>query len=428
MKVLGRTKNMRIPLSMMSRDAVKRDAIILPAVFVFNCFSFSAWTQLGQLGTKPWLLLVWLYGLVVLIPLAWRDKAPLTVFATQCVFTVAAWKIFPLFTPMAGIPIALYAVSVHYPKAISLPALLVSFISNGLDAAVAFRVHKIPAEQISSFAQNAVFLVLVAFGAWASGVLTQASQRRVDSLEREKKTAQEAVVEERRRIARELHDSVSHAVTVMVLQAAGAARVAETDFAEVMQSLANIEFKGKQAIAELQRLLGVLHGGGLADDTTDTSGLRPQPGLADLPRLLTSLPALGRRIVPQVEGTPQELDPSVDLAAYRIVQEGLTNVFKHAGEHANPQLRLTWQADTLLVRIDNGTNLAKAREQGASGGHGLVGLCERVHAVGGQLDARPHPGAGYRLDATLPLSASSTHPGTLSAAAPGSADQARGDY
>ncbi len=407
METSGRTRGPHLPLS------IKRDAVFVPALFLFNCFSFSAWTQLSQVATKPWLVLVWLCGLVGLVPLAWRDRAPLTVFATQCLLTVAAWPILPYYTPVVGIPVALYAVSVHYSRKISLLALLVSFIPNGVGADVAFRVHHTPAERISSFGQNAAFLVLLAGGAWASGRLTLASQRRVQHLEGEKKTTQEAVAEERRRIARELHDIVSHAVTVIVLQAAGAARVAETDFAEVIQSLANIETTGKQAMAELQRLLGVLDGSYPADD-----GLGPQPGLADLADLLASLRATGRRVTDHVEGTPRDLDPSVDLAAYRIVQEGLTNVLKHAGEHANPQLRLVWEAHSLLIQIDNGINLTKAhRGQAISGGRGLVGLRERAHAVGGHLEAGPR-WDGYRLTATLPLATPATHPGVPSTTVP----------
>ncbi|MDQ3760624.1 MAG: histidine kinase [Actinomycetota bacterium] len=380
------------------------------------------------MATEPWLFLVWLYGLVGLVPLTWRDRAPLRVFATQCVLTVAAWPIFPYYTPIVGIPVALYAVSAHYSKKNSLAALLVSFIPIGLGAAVAFRVHDNPADQISSFSQNAVFLVLVAVGAWGLGRLTRASQRRVQCLEREKKTAQEAVAEERRRIARELHDSVSHAVTVMILQAAGASEVADSDIAETKQALARIETTGKQAMAELQRLLGVLASNNPTDHAADIDGLGPQPGLADLTALLASFRTTGRQVINHVEGTPRALDPSVDLAAYRIVQEGLTNVLKHAGEHANPQLRLIWEAHSLFIQIDNGTNLAEAhQEQAISGGRGLIGLRERVHAVGGHLDAKPHRGAGYRLTATLPLATPATHPRVPPTTVPRSSSPGRGD-
>ncbi|MGH3823442.1 MAG: sensor histidine kinase [Pseudonocardiaceae bacterium] len=419
MKISGQIKNIHIPPS------VRWDMLFLPALFLFNCFTFSSWWPLSKFAASPWMSLAWLYGLAILVPLVWRDKAPLTVFATQCALTAAAWPFFHLYTPIAGIPVALYTVSVHRNKRISLLALLTSLIPNGLAAAVAFKVYDTPDKEISSFVQNSLFLVLAAGGAWALGRGIQASKRRVQHLEREQKTAQEAVTEERRRIAAELHDIVCHAVTLIILQAAGAARVAKTDLAEVIQALTNIESKGTQAMAELQRLLGVLRGENPTERAASRNGLRPQPGLANLPELLDSLPAIGKQVTHQVEGTPRDLDPSVDLAAYRIVQEGLTNILRHAGERASPQLRLVWQADTLLIQIDNGTNLAKAhRAEATSGGRGLVGLHERVHAVGGHLEAGPHRGAGYRLTATLPLA---TQPGVPLSTMPRISGQDHGD-
>jgi signal transduction histidine kinase len=119
------------------------------------------------------------------------------------------------------------------------------------------------------------------------------------------------------------------------------------------------------------------------------------------------------------EGTPRELDPSVDLAAYRIAQEGLTNILKHAGKDANPQLRLLWGAESLIIQIDNGTNLAEAPGGPALGvGHGLMGLRERAHAVGGHLHAGAHRGVGYRLIATLPFAAPAVPPGVSSTTGP----------
>jgi signal transduction histidine kinase len=271
-----------------------------------------------------------------------------------------------LYTPVVGIPIALYAVCVHCSRKISLLALLASFIPNGLAAAVAFKIWLDPTDALASFIGNAVFLVLVTASAWGAGLVTQASQRLVQLLERERQTVWETVAEERRKIARELHDIVSHAVTVIVLQAAGAARVADTDFAQVTQSLAHIETTGKQAMAELRRLLGVLEAGDPVShavgigEAVGIAELGPQPGLGDLTELLTALRATGMPVTVEVEGPPGDLDPSVNLAAYRIVQEGLTNVGKHAGMDSNPRLRLSWEARNLLIQIDNDTDIAGA--------------------------------------------------------------------
>ena len=424
------TKGAHIPPS------VKRDAVLLPAFYLFNCFSFSAWTQLSEVATKPWLLLIWLYGLVTLVPLAWRDRAPRTIFVTQLVFTVAAWPIMPYYPPIAGIPVALYAVSIHCSRKVSLLALLASFIPNGLAAAVAFRVYNNLGEEFRSFIPNALFLFLMSGGAWAAGRLTGANKRHIQRLERESEAARQAEVlaAERRGIARELHDIVSHAVIVVLLQAVGAARVAdadftqitETDFAKIRKALENIRIVGAQTMAELRRLLSVLETGNLA-----SSGIgerAPQPGLADMTALLTSLRVAGMPVTVHVEGIPHDLDPSVDLAAYRILQEGLTNVLKHAGKDSNPRLRLVWTPPSLLIQIDNYMDLAKGDSGPASSaGRGLVGLHERALAAGGELVAGPLQGGGYRLMATLPTAAPATPPGISSTTAPCASNQERGD-
>ncbi|MGH3936335.1 MAG: sensor histidine kinase [Pseudonocardiaceae bacterium] len=418
-----------IPKGLHIPPSAKRDALLLPALYLVNVFIFSSWLQLTQVATKPWLLLVWLYGLVILVPLIWRDRAPLIVFATQWAFTLAAWPLMPRYTPVVGIPVALYAVSAHCGRKISLVALLAAFIPSGFAAGVAFRVFPDYTEQLASFTSNGIFLFVMTVAAWGAGRLTRAGLLHVQRLESERETARDAVTAERRRIARELHDIVSHAVTVIVLQAAGAARVADTNPGQVTESLAHIETTGKQAMAELRRLLGVLAVGESTGHGVGIGELGPQPGLTDLPALLNSLRATGMTITCDVEGVPRDLDPSVDLAAYRIAQEGLTNVLKHVGKNANPRLRLIWEAQNLLIQIDNDTNLKEARRgHGLSVGRGLLGLRERTQAVGGSLRAGPHHKDGYRLTATLPLADSARRTSPSSSVTTSIAIQGRGDH
>lgn len=394
-----------IPKHIDISPSTKRNTLLLVALFVINSSFFSTWVAFSHVPSKPWLLLPWLYGLALLVPLVWRDKAPATVYAAQCVFTVAAWwplHILALYTPVAGIPVALYAVAVRRSRKISLLALVASFIPNGVAAVVAFMAYD-PPDSISAFINNAILLVLVAFAAWGAGCVTQTSQRQVQELERERKrlqgereTAREAVAAERRRLARELHDIVSHAVTVMVIQAGSAGRIAETDCRRVLEPLADIENYGRRAMAELRRLLGVLDDAGRGE-------LEPEPGLADLNELLSSLRTAGMLVTVHTQGTPGGLDASVDLAAYRIVQEGLTNVLRHAGKTANPRLQIAWQAQCLYLQIDNDANPTDThRRQDLSCRRGLLGLSERARVVGGHLHAGPHQD-GYRLTATLPL-------------------------
>jgi len=398
---------------------VKQDVLLILALYTFNCLSFSAWVKLGDVPSNPWLLLEWLYGLAALIPLVWRDQAPMTVLVTQWLLTLAAWPMMPHYIPAVGIPVALYAVSVHYGRKISLLALLASFIPCGVAAAAAFKISG-----INSLVTNGVFFFVSVGWAWGLGRLTQAGRRNVEALERERESTWEAEVlaAERRRIARELHDIVSHAVTLIVLQAAGAARVAETDFAQVTRSLAHIETAGKQAMAELRRLLGVLSDSDPASSAQGVNGLKPQPGLADLTALLVSLRDAGMPVAMQIVGTRHELDSSLDLTAYRIVQEGLVNVLKHAGKDANPHLQLIWKPQSLLIQIDNDTDVARRQAgQPLSGGRGLVGLRERAHAAGGDLDAGPRHEGGYRLTATIPFATPGVSP------VPRAASQGRGE-
>jgi signal transduction histidine kinase len=374
---------------------------------VLNLFFFAAWFNLINLASNPWLILIWLYAIGTLVPLRWRDQAPVTVFTVQCLLTVAAYPFMPLYVPVAGVagvPLSLYAVAVHRDKKTSLLAMLASIIPLELGAAVAFRIYPTLGQQIMSFVPGATFFIIITVSAWVAGRVTRAGQQRVLELERERSTVREAVAAERSRIARELHDIVSHAVTAIVLQAAGASRVAKTNFAQVTQSLAHIETTGKQAMAELRRLLGVLEASNPDGQASSLGELGPQPGLGDLPVLLASLRDTGMPVTVHGEGTPRSLDPSIDLAAYRIVQEGLTNVLKHAGTNSHPHLRLVWEAHSLLIQIDNDMNVAAAdRGQALSVGRGLVGLRARAHAAGGRLHAGPRHNGGYRLTASLPI-------------------------
>ncbi|MGH3671394.1 MAG: sensor histidine kinase [Pseudonocardiaceae bacterium] len=397
MKIPGRTA-----FGIHMSPAAKRDALLLPAVFIINCFIFSPWLRILS---DPWLMIVWLYGIVLLIPLIWRDRAPVAIFAAQWVLVIVAWPFIDLYAPVSGIPLALYAVAVHRNKKESLLALSASAVPIGICASVAFKNFETLSVQLQSFIPNVILLSIVAAGAWGAGRVTRASQQHVQQLELERETVREAVAAERSRIARELHDIVSHAVTAIVLQAAGAARVAKTNFAQVTQSLQHIETTGKQAMAELRRLLGVLEANDSNGRAAGIGELGPQPGLTDMALLLTSLKDTGLPVTVHVEGTPRNLDPSIDLAAYRIVQEGLTNVLKHAGMDSHPQLRMVWKADSLLIQIDNDINQAQARRgQALSVGRGLVGLRARAQAAGGRLHAGLHHTGGYRLSATLPFS------------------------
>ena len=202
-----------------------------------------------------------------------------------------------------------------------------------------------------------------------------------------------AIVEERARIARELHDVVAHSISVMVLQARGGRRVLESDPADAHDAFAVIESTGQQALDEMRRLVGMLRSG------DESLPLAPQPSLKELDTLVEQVRAAGLPVDLAVEGEPRDLPPGVDLSAFRIVQEALTNALRHAGP-ARARVVLRYGADELELEIsDDGPGTGD--ESGS--GYGLVGMRERVSVYGGELQAGRQPEGGYALRVRLPL-------------------------
>jgi signal transduction histidine kinase len=202
-----------------------------------------------------------------------------------------------------------------------------------------------------------------------------------------------AVAEERARIARELHDVVAHSVSVMTVQASGVRRLLLPEQEREREALATVERTGREALAEMRRLLGVLRA---SDDAPD---LAPQPGLDDLESLARQMRSSGLPVDVVVEGERRPLAPGVDLSAYRVVQEALTNALKHARE-ARATVRLSYRSDELQLEIsDDGAPTGEADGHG----HGLHGMRERVAVCGGTLEAGPRSGGGFLVRATLPV-------------------------
>lgn len=231
-------------------------------------------------------------------------------------------------------------------------------------------------------------------------------EERAARLEREREAQSKvAVAAERARIARELHDVVAHNVSVMVVQADGAAYVMDAAPDQARQALQTISGTGRQALAEMRRLLGVLRTG----DSPETGEYVPQPDVDQIEDLVDQVRAAGLAVDFKIEGTPRPLPSGVELTAYRIVQEALTNTRKHGGPDAGASVRLVYFDDGLgLLVEDDGRGAAHElyEDGGADGaGHGMIGMRERVGMVGGTLDAGPRPGGGFRISALLPLKA-----------------------
>jgi len=224
----------------------------------------------------------------------------------------------------------------------------------------------------------------------------EALAARAELLERERELhAREAVAEERAAIARELHDLVAHHVSVMVVQAGAERHALGDEHPVTREALGSIEQAGRQALAEARRLLGMLRRDG------DAEGLEPQPGVEQVDLLVEQLDRAGLPVTYEVEGDRAPLPAGVDLCAYRVIQEGLTNVLKHAGPaHAHVLVRYGPGALDVEVR-DDGRGGPRANGDGT--GHGLIGMRERVSLYGGELQTGPGEHGGFEIRARIPL-------------------------
>jgi signal transduction histidine kinase len=258
-------------------------------------------------------------------------------------------------------------------------------------------VHNDPTGRVGNF----VFTSIVFCIAWTVGFaisykLSEADEakERAARAEREREErARLAVSDERARIARELHDVVGHSVSVMTVQASAARRLLRPDQAKEREALLVVEQTGREALAEMRRMVGVLR------RPEEAPALAPQPSLEYLDKLVEHARETGLPVELRIEGEPVQLPAGVDLTAYRLVQEGLTNALKHAKARQAEVLVRYGDGQVELTVSDDG----RGAGSGDGGGHGLVGMRERVSVYGGELEAGPRPGGGYRLRARLPV-------------------------
>ncbi|HZS24808.1 MAG TPA: sensor histidine kinase [Gaiellaceae bacterium] len=238
------------------------------------------------------------------------------------------------------------------------------------------------------------FYVISAIAIVLVRVVVGNHDRRARVAERERDlAAREAVVEERARIARELHDAIAHNVSMMVVQAGAERRVLDDDQSSTREVLQTVEEIGRGALTEMRRLVGMLR-------SDESDPLAPQPGLDDLATLVAQVREAGLPVDLEVEGDRRELPVGLELSAYRIVQEALTNALKHAGD-AEATVRVRYGPDSLELEIvDDG---AGAPARAAGGGHGLVGMRERVALYGGRFEAGRRPAGGFTVRVLLPI-------------------------
>ena len=242
------------------------------------------------------------------------------------------------------------------------------------------------------------FVLFFVGGPWATGLALrlrgELAARNVELRLEQEEATRRAVAEERATIARELHDVVSHAISVTVLQSRGARRMLGRDEEAVRRALDAIEHTNTQALGDMRRLLAVLR------DTEGDAATMPQPSLARLDDLVTDVSESGLDVEVRQTGEDRDVPPGVDLSAYRIIQESLTNVLKHSGA-SRATVSLDYEADELRLSVkDDGRGAAAVNGDG----HGLVGIRERVAVVGGEIETGPAPDGGFEVRARLPYS------------------------
>ncbi|MEU3465495.1 histidine kinase [Streptomyces sp. NPDC006733] len=322
--------------------------------------------------------------------LRWQVRAPVAVLAVNAVTGLAVWSLLPAVTltgALLAAQVSLCVVSAVRPRRVSVAALA----AMGLPALLARAAGGLPA--------LAVYLLTVVL-AWTLGQWRRAQQARARAETRR------AVAEERARIAREVHDVVAHTLSVVVIQAGAADDVFAQRPDQARQALRDIETGARSALGELRLLLRAF-GPEATEDSDDSDGAGdprgPGPSLARLEELVATVRATGLTVQVQREGATGELPATVDLAAYRIVQEALTNTLRHAVGADTVRLRVTVDGQQVHVTVVDNGRTAPRRAGAARPGRGLVGMRERARLVGGSLRAGPLPDGGFEVAAQLPV-------------------------
>lgn len=339
---------------------------------------------------------------VLSVPLAFRRVYPASSFAV----ILAAWVVdramdYPESMATFGPIIAFYTIGTELSRRRS-------FLIGGLSALFvlfwtiygSIILESVTAGSIATTTIATVTPLLIGREMRTRRERAEELRRQVENAEKERlESARRAVEEERARIARELHDVVAHQMTVMTIQAEGARRIADGADPRIREALDTIKATGHAALNEMRRAVGLLR-----ESDDESSGLTPLPRLADLGSLVDRVRAAGVPVTLSVAGEARPLTDGVELSAYRIVQESLTNTVRHGGPGVSATVELAYGDDSLdVVVVDDGRGAAAVPSNG--GGNGLVGIRERVAVLGGSLEAGAKPGGGYRVHASIPYHA-----------------------
>ncbi len=374
-------------------DAVLAAFLAVTSVLPVLAFGDLSWGHPKALGVA--------LGLLSTVPVAWRARRPLTAFAIvlfangACIY--AAVPNGAAFQPFVALTLTAYSVGSRAEgrRALWVPPVL---LLASVPVFVAARLH---GQDSGNIIPSLVWLV----AAWAVGRVVRSWRHKNAALEAANREleeqrelqAQAAVAVERGRIARELHDVVAHNVSMIVVQAGAAARVLHGEQPDVRNALAVIAASGRETVDEMRTLLGVLR----SDD--GPAALKPQPGLADLEQLVSGVREAGLPVTLRIEGAPRPLPPTLDLSAFRIVQEALTNTLRHAGA-ARAEVTVRYEDGLVTLEIaDTGHGPDGGPITGRGTGHGLVGMRERAAMLGGELEAARADSGGFTVRARLPV-------------------------
>ncbi|MBE3013346.1 sensor histidine kinase [Microbispora sp. NEAU-D428] len=373
------------------------DALTVSPLALLSLITVEAFGRTGSLGARqvgvPGLLLL---SAALIVPLTWRRDHPREVFAVVAAVSFVQWLLDVIVLPAnIAVLVAVYGVASRCTLRWALAAGVVA------EFGLLLAMLRWSPDAGQAWPSSSAFIVAV----WIAGIYANTRRRYVEGLveraeraERERdQQARIAAAAERARIARELHDVVAHNVSVMVVQADGAGYAIDGDPEQARRALQAISATGRQALAEMRRLVGVLR----QDAGSPAEEYAPQPGVAQLGDLIRQVRDSGLPTEFTVSGTAQTLPEGEQLAVYRIVQEALTNALKHGGPGTRAWVEMTYGRGAIELRIsDDGRGAAAPRPVG---GHGLIGMRERAAMYGGSVDAAPRPGGGFRVVVRIPV-------------------------
>jgi signal transduction histidine kinase len=339
------------------------------------------------------------------LPLAFRRYYPISVWLVIAAAVVSVHN--AVGVPQVALGSAVYAAysAIAHSRYRNLAIAAVAVVTIALAATLGYDLPQFPDWITPVFAILPVAVAGLGLRELRCRLADSAAKlRRADA---EARAATEAALAaERSRIAAELHDVVTHNVSVMIVQAGAARKILSSSPADAQDALLAAEATGREAMTELRHLLGLLSPGADGGQAAaDSAAFTPQPGLGELDTLIGRVSAVGLPAELRVTGEPRPLPPGADLAAFRVVQEGLTNVLRHAGQ-ATAMVAIDWGADLVITVTDDGglvTGVAGAGRADGRQGRGLLGLRERLALYDGTLAAGPQPGGGWRLRAVMPV-------------------------